>query len=283
MVETTIDRTSYRRSNRVNLEEIKHSNHVANQKQGWLKSTFYQEIILAMSILIGILCVKILDLSVAENWLKEKINSGVSYQVLSTTITQKYQNLKKLLENSYWQEAIPLSGDSEKIELEKNADKEMEIIVNEEPQAITTAIEGSNQLIDDANKIKETYQLICPITGGIITSKFGIREDQNPIVSNYHTGLDLAIDFGTTIVATHEGVITEAGTIGGYGNCIRIESGDLSTLYGHCSEISVKKGDFVKQGEKIGEVGMTGNATGPHVHFEIRYQGRYVNPEDVIS
>lgn len=283
MVETTIDRTSYRRSNRVNLEEIKHSNHVVNQKQGWLKSTFYQEIILAMSILIGILCVKILDLSVAENWLKEKINSGVSYQVLSTTITQKYQNLKKFLENSYWQEAIPLSGDSEKIELEKNADKEMEIIVNEEPQAITTAIEGSNQLIDDANKIKETYQLICPITGGIITSKFGIREDQNPIVSNYHTGLDLAIDLGTTIVATHDGVITEAGTIGGYGNCIRIESGDLATLYGHCSEISVKKGDFVKQGEKIGEVGMTGNATGPHVHFEIRYQGRYVNPEDVIS
>lgn len=283
MVETTIDRTSYRRSNRVNLEEIKHSNHVVNQKQGWLKSTFYQEIILAMSILIGILCVKILDLSVAENWLKEKINSGVSYQVLSTTITQKYQNLKKLLENSYWQETIPLSGDSEKVESRKNEDKEMEIIVNEEPQAITTAIEGSNQLIDDANKIKESYQLISPITGGIITSKFGIREDQNPIVSNYHTGLDLAIDLGTTIVATHDGVITEAGTIGGYGNCIMIESGDLATLYGHCSEISVKKGDFVKQGEKIGEVGMTGNATGPHVHFEIRYQGRYVNPEDVIS
>lgn len=66
------------------------------------------------------------------------------------------------------------------------------------------------------------------------------------------------------------------------GNCIMISSGDLVTLYGHCSKITTQNGKAVKQGEKIGEVGMTGNATGPHVHFEIRYEGRFVNPEDVI-
>ena len=61
-----------------------------------------------------------------------------------------------------------------------------------------------------------------------------------------------------------------------------IENESLTTVYAHCSKINIKKGEKVKQGDKIGEVGMTGNATGPHVHFEIRYNGEFINPEDII-
>lgn len=111
---------------------------------------------------------------------------------------------------------------------------------------------------------------------------FGCRVDDNPIVSSYHTGLDIGAPSGTNIVSAHDGEIIEAGTINGYGKCIMIKKDELITVYAHCSKINTKKGNKVSRGEKIGEVGMTGNATGPHLHFEIRYEGRYVDPEDVV-
>lgn len=61
-----------------------------------------------------------------------------------------------------------------------------------------------------------------------------------------------------------------------------IQNGDLITVYAHCQKLFVKKGESVSQGKCIASVGMTGNATGPHLHFEIRYEGRYIDPEEVI-
>ena len=80
-----------------------------------------------------------------------------------------------------------------------------------------------------------------------------------------------------------DGTVVEAGELSGYGNCIQIQKDDVLTIYGHCSKVYVNKGDNIIQGQQIGEVGQTGNATGPHLHFEIRKSGRYVDPEMILE
>ena len=203
-----------------------------------------------------------------------------------------YKQLLKEKENyNYFKDAFTMENELLNLEINNlEANKEenksgeiMEVIENASATTMIyeTAVEGVNQLSDDAEKIKEKYKLITPVKG-TITSHFGCRDTNNPIVSSYHVGLDIAANTGSTIVASHDGEVLEAGTIGTYGKCIMIKQDELITVYAHCSKINVKKGETIKQGEKIGEVGMTGNATGPHVHFEVRYNERYVNPEDII-
>ena len=70
---------------------------------------------------------------------------------------------------------------------------------------------------------------------------------------------------------------------GSYGNHIYIKKNDITTLYAHCKNIYVKEGDTISKGQQIGEVGQTGNATGPHLHFEIRKEDRIVNPEYILT
>jgi murein DD-endopeptidase MepM/ murein hydrolase activator NlpD len=114
---------------------------------------------------------------------------------------------------------------------------------------------------------------------GTITSPFGMRFD--PVQHRYqlHSGLDIAAPQGTTISAAADGRIIYAGWYGGYGNAIIIDhGGGTSTLYAHCSQIFVGVGQDVQRGQAIGAVGMTGDATGPHVHFEVRRDGKPVDP-----
>jgi murein DD-endopeptidase MepM/ murein hydrolase activator NlpD len=114
---------------------------------------------------------------------------------------------------------------------------------------------------------------------GTITSPFGMRFD--PVQHRYqlHAGIDIAAPQGTTISAAADGRVIFAGWYGGYGNAIVIDhGGGTSTLYGHCSQIFVSVGQDVQRGQAIGAVGMTGDATGPHVHFEVRRDGKPVDP-----
>ena len=102
-------------------------------------------------------------------------------------------------------------------------------------------------------------------------------------MSSHHTGIDIAANEGTSIRAAHAGIVKQAGENGSYGKSVMIESGDLITLYGHCSSVEVTENELIIPGQVIAKVGMTGNATGPHLHFEIRYQGTFINPKAVIS
>ncbi len=139
-----------------------------------------------------------------------------------------------------------------------------------------------NQAQLDANEIKQEYSLINPIKGQI-TSRFGVRTQTEEVISPYHVGLDIAANEGTVILASMDGTVVEAGELAGYGKCIQIQKDDILTIYGHCSKLYVNKGDVIVQGQQIGEVGQTGNATGPHLHFEIRKSGRYVDPEMIFQ
>ncbi|NUT07394.1 MAG: M23 family metallopeptidase [Hamadaea sp.] len=110
-----------------------------------------------------------------------------------------------------------------------------------------------------------------------------MRYDPYYHVWQLHAGVDLAADGGTPIYAAADGVVSYAGWAGGYGNytCVRHgRSGGktMSTCYGHQSRILVSDGQRVRQGQLIGRVGTTGASTGNHLHFEVRLDGRPVNP-----
>ena len=108
-------------------------------------------------------------------------------------------------------------------------------------------------------------------TSGVITSPFGWRIHPITGASRFHSGIDIADDYYTPVVASAPGVVTHAGWIDGYGNAVIIEhEGGWSTLYGHFAEIHVTAGQTVGAGQLIGGQGSTGNSTGPHCHFEIR-------------
>jgi len=116
-------------------------------------------------------------------------------------------------------------------------------------------------------------RLLFPIIGSAVTtSDFGMR--QHPIIGRWlmHAGKDLAAPEGTPVVAALSGNVTSSGLAGGYGIAIELEHEAplRRTLYGHLSEIYVKPGQNVQQGEVIGRVGSTGLSTGPHLHFELR-------------
>ena len=134
----------------------------------------------------------------------------------------------------------------------------------------------------DSSKIKENYDLTKPISG-TITSTFGIRESSNQKISGYHTGTDIAANQGTEILSAMSGTVILVSEEGDYGKHVKVQDGDLITLYAHCSEILVKEGQKVNKGETIAKVGSTGNSTGPHLHFEIRYQNRYVNSQEIFE
>lgn len=120
---------------------------------------------------------------------------------------------------------------------------------------------------------------IQPIARFTFTSAYGVRSDPFQGSAAMHAGIDLASPTGTPIYATADGVIDRAEWFGGYGNMVEIEHGKgIATRYGHMSKIVARSGERVKRGDLIGYVGSTGRSTGSHLHYEVRIDGRAVNP-----
>lgn len=122
-----------------------------------------------------------------------------------------------------------------------------------------------------------------PVAGGILGSSFGWRIDPLNGRSALHTGLDFPSDPGTPILAAAGGVVLTQEYHPAYGNMIEIDHGnELMTRYAHASRVFVKKGDLIKRGQKIAEVGNTGRSTGPHLHFEVLVQGVFQDPQKFL-
>jgi septal ring factor EnvC (AmiA/AmiB activator) len=117
-------------------------------------------------------------------------------------------------------------------------------------------------------------------TAGKITAPFGAQVHPRFGTRTFRNGVDIEAAEGTSVEAVLPGQVAYAGWFKGYGNLIIVDHGDeLFTLYAHVSEIHVKEGDTVRQGQRIGAVGDTGSPTGPRLYFEVRYRGRPQDPE----
>ena len=118
-----------------------------------------------------------------------------------------------------------------------------------------------------------------------LTSYFGYRSDPfNAGHAEFHPGIDFEGKRGDAAKCTANGKVVFTGWDGGYGNCVRIaHANNFETLYGHLSRITVKVGQEVTAGQKIGEIGSTGRSTGNHLHYEVRINGKPVNPINYLS
>ncbi len=133
----------------------------------------------------------------------------------------------------------------------------------------------------------ETLQLAGtaaePLPAGKLTSSFGYREDPFGGGLSFHRGMDIAADEGTAISAMFFGTVKDVGESSSLGNYIKLYHGDgLEILYAHCSKVTAEKGAAVEAGDKVAEVGSTGNSTGNHLHIEIRKDGVSYNPAAIV-
>ena len=120
---------------------------------------------------------------------------------------------------------------------------------------------------------------VQPVARMDYTSNFGIRSDPFRGTAAMHAGVDIRGPIGTPVYATADGLVAESQRRGGYGNLVELDHGKgIATRYGHLSRLLVSAGTRVKRGQIIGLMGSTGRSTGSHLHYEVRMDGRAVNP-----
>jgi len=131
----------------------------------------------------------------------------------------------------------------------------------------------------DAKVKKKLMPTIPPVDAAYSASSYGWRIDPFNGMLAMHEGVDFPVDIGTPVFAAAGGVVIYSGTHPQYGFLVEIDHGnDFTTRYAHCSRVLVREGEVVQRGSKIAESGSTGRATGPHLHFEVRYRSVAQNP-----
>ena len=169
---------------------------------------------------------------------------------------------------------------------EEEADtSEFEVAKVNLQEKVTNAIEEIEQQREEEEKLNTLPSIngimlaITPIEGKI-TSRYGVSSS---IRKSTHTGLDISAVQGTDIRVIADGTVITASYNGSYGNLVKIDHGNgVETWYAHTSKMYVNVGDTVKAGDVIATVGSTGNSTGPHLHLEIRVNGKHIDPQDYL-
>lgn len=220
------------------------------------------------------------------------INGIVSNEVTSNEISEEQSATNTVQENNVEGNTVQENNTEAKGESGSNNSDNTNSNDSEQSNNIVGGIGGASeeenneeenlsQSEKDIKYLKENYSFSVPVKG-TVTSPYGERE-ATEVVSANHKGIDIGANEGTAIYASMEGTVKVSSEEGEYGKHIDIVNGDVLTRYAHCSKLLVKEGDKVKQGDKIAEVGSTGNSTGPHLHFEIRIEDRTVNPAEFID
>jgi murein DD-endopeptidase MepM/ murein hydrolase activator NlpD len=181
---------------------------------------------------------------------------------------------------------------SENISLESELDEsisDMSSVLTQTAE-LKYGFQDLSRIIDERASELSRIPSICPVNFKPksqiwISSRFGRRRSPFTGAWEMHEGLDIPAPLGTPLIATADGTVSKTGRDRFLGNYIEIKHNDeFSTLYGHLNEFvkDVKKGTEVKRGQVIGYMGRTGRTTGCHVHYEVRVNGKQVNPEDYI-
>lgn len=214
----------------------------------------------------------------AQSKLENKIEElHQSFEEIDTVaLKEKFGNIDRELETI--NEYLKARGINKSIKLPQGGEESYEIL---------SAEESADFYQEYLKKISYEFSHVplgWPFKG-TITSRFGHR--LNPFSGKSvetHGGLDIRAPYGAPVKAMAKGTVVSAGKWGGYGNCIVIQHiNGLQTIYGHLSKILVKQGQKVDINQQIGNVGSTGRSTGPHLHYEIRQNGKRVNPSSFLS
>ena len=148
------------------------------------------------------------------------------------------------------------------------------------PEGQASVLYGGRKLPENVGmqQVLLNFDYQCPVKG-TLTSAFGYRNHPIDGAERFHYGVDIAAETGTEIVCFADGVVTATGESTSFGKYCTVEhGGGFTTLYAHCSKITASSGAAVRMGDKIAEVGATGQATGPHLHFALQREGIYLNP-----
>ncbi len=147
-----------------------------------------------------------------------------------------------------------------------------------------TELDAALQRLEKVRSEARNLPFGNPAPGSQVTSRFGNRVDPFLGRAAFHAGIDFRGKTGTPVHVTGAGTVVRAGRAGGYGNMVEVRhKNGVSTRYGHLSRILVKTGDHVELGDRVGLVGSTGRSTGPHLHYEVRRNGRAINPVGFLN
>lgn len=276
-----------RRRNRIPAESI---NVPTNNKPSLMRKLFCQ--VLSSICIFGILYFLSQNNSQAMELIKPVLSEDTDFNQIYTRLDGFIKNIGNEMRNVETIEGNEVENNSvtdvqnnlaNNIQLESNVTTVSSV---QDAQNGDEAMGGGDESIDsetdqDVIYIKKNGSFIKPISGRI-TSGYGPRTPTD-IVSANHAGVDIGANTGADIVASMEGKVEVVSSQGDYGNHLKITNGEISTLYAHCSKIIVNEGDSIKQGQKIAEVGSTGRATGPHLHFEIRRNNKTVDPLKIVE
>lgn len=210
--------------------------------------------------------------------------SSIVNQALNNIVTENtYNNIENSVITNKIENNLVINGkeENEKENIKENNEKNNKVIDGgNKKEKVSTTKKATMEL--DAEKVLKLCKFKKPLSG-TITSEFGEREATIKGMTTDHKGIDIAANSGTNIKAAIEGTVSVAGENSEYGKFIKIVNGDIMTVYAHCKTLKVKSGEKIKLGQTIATVGSTGNSTGPHLHFEIRLENRYINPRLVIQ
>lgn len=276
-----------RRRNRIPAESI---NVPTNNKPSLMRKLFCQ--VLSSICIFGILYFLSQNNSQAMELIKPVLSEDTDFNQIYTRLDGLIKNIGNEMRNVETIDNNDVENNSvtdvknnlaNDIQMESNVTTVSSV---QNVQNSEEAMGGGDESIDsetdlDVIYIKKNGSFIKPISGRI-TSGYGPRTPTN-IVSANHAGVDIGANTGADIVASMEGKVEVVSSQGDYGNHLKITNGEISTLYAHCSKIVVNEGDSIKQGQKIAEVGSTGRATGPHLHFEIRRNNKTVDPLKIVE
>lgn len=219
----------------------------------------------------------------------EKMKENLLIQKQEVIDLKAEQDEQKKVLDGYRQESQTIIDNLQK-DIE-TFEREYELAKQAEAQAKAEA-ERLRQQIDSGRATNSSGAIIVPPTfsGGqfawpsnttrLVTSPYGYRIHPVTRKSRFHAGIDIGAAYGTDILASQSGVVIVAGyNSGGYGNYVVINhGGGYTTLYAHCSSLLVSRGQNVSRGQVIAKCGSTGMSTGPHIHYEVQYNGKTTNP-----
>ncbi len=260
----------FRRNNQNSLLVDKKSQKVKSS----MKDKIILEFILMVNIAIIVFCVQNKDYIFSDEFLSKinEYNVNISSSIVS--FIEKIVNPSKESLDSNENSNELINNETLGNVVEETAEE----TPNENPEIVNSEASSSISEMDmDVENLKNAYSLINPIEG-TITSRFGLRESENKNVEGFHTGIDIATEKGTYIKSSFDGIVTLVSNEGDYGKHLKIRCNNITMLYAHCQNIFVKEGQIVGKGQEIATVGSTGNSTGPHLHFEIRVDDRFVDP-----